>query len=134
MPMSDKTSLSRWLLAGTPSAIALGVFGVVVLHAGLKVPWKIVTKPVAIQIGIQMALYVVMFWIRARFQRSRDLRPTTVVFGTYLLIAGLLGMRQAGQLGVASGDVFNANCVPFFIFVFVVTTISVILFTFWRPE
>jgi hypothetical protein len=52
----------------------------------------------------------------------------------YGLIAGLIGMRYAEQLGIVSSGVFSANCVPFSIFMAIVTAMSFILFTFWKLE
>ena len=132
--MTDRTSLSKWLLAGTPSVVILGVVSVVVLHAGFKIPWRAATVAVAVQLGIQVALYIVMYWVRERFQRTHDLRATVVAFGMYGLIAGLIGMRYAEQLGIVSSGVFSANCVPFSIFMAIVTAMSFILFTFWKLE
>jgi hypothetical protein len=83
--VSERTSLSRWLLVGTPSAVALGVLGVAVLHFGFKIPLKAAMLPVVVLLAIEVALYLAMYWIRTRFQQTRDLRPAVMAFGAFTL-------------------------------------------------
>jgi len=133
MPVSDRTSLSRWLFAGTPSAVALGVLGMAVMHAGFKIPWKAAMAPVAALVGIEIAYYIAMYWIRNQFLRTRDLRIGVMVGGIFCLVLVLIGLRYAEKLGIASRGTFSANYIPFSIFMVIVIVISVILCTFWRP-
>lgn len=132
--MNSEISLSRWLMAGVPSAAVLGVLGVVVLHMGAKIPWNVAILPVVVLLAVFTALYIVMYWVRKQFRHSHDLRLGVLAFGIFGLVTGLIGMRYAGQLGIVSPNTFSINYVPYSIYVGVVTVLAVVLFTFWRSK
>src|SRR5580658_886026 len=98
-------------IGGNASAVALGVLGVAVLHCGFKIPLKAAMLPVVVLLAIEVALYFAMYWIRTRFQQTRDLRPAVMAFGAFTLVVLLMGMRYAEQLGISSPGTFSANYV-----------------------
>lgn len=130
--MNSENSLSRWLMAGVPAVVVLGVLGVIALHIGAKAPWITAIPPVIVLLALFSVLYVVMYWVRKQFHRSHDLRLGILAFGIFGLVTGLVGMRSAGQLGIANPTIFRDNFAPFSVYVGVVTLIALILFTFWR--
>jgi ABC-type Mn2+/Zn2+ transport system permease subunit len=118
----------------SPSIIASGVLGVVILHTGFGVPWRRAYVPAIIFMVIYMVLCVGMFWARKQFDRSRDLRLGVSLFGMFGLVTGLVGMWYAGDRGIVSSATFADNRIPFSVFMLICTTISVALVSWWKPN
>jgi hypothetical protein len=134
MPVNIEERFSRWLAIGVLSLLGIGLLAVAILHTSLGAPWAGVLRAVTLLVTIQLVLYVAMYWVRKRFKQTHDLRTGIMVFGLYCLLFGLAGMHYAGQLGLMNSKVGRGDYVGFSIFVLVVTTLTFVLFSFWRPE
>jgi hypothetical protein len=134
IPTSDRINLSWWLVRVSPSIIASGVLGAIILHSGFGVPWRSAYAPAIIFMAIYTVLCVGMFWAREQFDKSRDLRLGVGLFGMFGLVTGLVGMWCAGDRGIVSSAIFAENRIPFSAFMLICTTISVALVSWWKPN
>ena len=130
---SDRMSLSWWLARVSPSIIASGVLGVVILHTGFRVPRRGAFVPAIIFMATYALFSIGMFWVRKQFDRSRDLRLGVCISGIYSLVTVLVGMWYAGDLGITSSVIFAENWIPFAVFMLICTVISFVLVSYWKP-
>ena len=130
---SDRMSLSWWLARVSPSIIASGVLGVVILHTGFRVPRRRAFVPAIIFMATYALFSIGMFWVRKEFDRSRDLRLGVCISGIYSLVTVLVGMWYAGDLGITSSVIFAENWIPFAVFMLICTVISFVLVSYWKP-
>lgn len=119
---------------GVPLIIAIGIVATVVLRTSFRLPVGKLALPVTVLVGIQLVFYVLMFTVRQRYRRTRDMRTAVFVTGTYGLCVGLAGMYYAGQLGVASARAFEDNYVGFSVYMGIVTCIAVVALSFVKPK
>ena len=133
IPTNDRMTLSWWLGRMSPSVVFAGAFFVVILHA-LRVPWHVTYAPAIVFTALYALFCVGMFWARKQFDSNRDLRLGVGIGGTYSLVTVLVGMWDAGDLGIASADTFAENWFPFSLFMLVCTTISFVLASYWKTR
>ena len=121
----EDLSLSRWLAIGSPSIAALGVLCITILSIGFRVRWNKALLPAVILMAIQTTFYVGLYSARKRHSGARDLRFSTGVFGVCSLATGLIGMRYAENLGIASPGTFDSNYRMFSVFIVLGTLLAV---------
>ena len=132
--MSMKSeSFSRWIAIGVLLFAGIGLLAGFILRAGFGLPLIRVVVPIAVLTTIQMAFFIVMYWVRQRYKQTRDLRVGVVVAGIYCLLLGLVGMYYAAHLGLVSLKAVNEDYFGFPIFMVVVIVIGVGLLSYWKP-
>jgi len=114
--------------------LGIGLFGVIILHAGFAVQWSDAMGPVGALIGIQLVLYVSMYWVRKRFEYTHDPRPGIMIFGLYSWVLCLTALYYAGQLGLLNANVVASNYLNLSIFALIVTLIGVVLGSYWKRQ
>jgi hypothetical protein len=91
--------------------IGVGTVAVVVLYLNFGLPLSRLAIPIAVLLAIQIAFDTAMFAVRARYQRTRDLRAGFILAGVHGLFVVLAGMYYAGQLGILGARTFEDNFV-----------------------
>jgi hypothetical protein len=119
---------------GVPLFLGVALFVAVVVHVTIRGSWSKIAVPCAALVAIQLVLYVSMYWIRKRFQRTHDLRLGVLVFGSYCLVMGLMALRYAAQLGLVGPKVATHNYLGFSIFMLFVIPISAWASSFLKLE
>lgn len=119
---------------GVPGFLAVALFVAIVVHVRIGGSWSRIAVPCAVLVAIQLALYISMYWIRKRFQRTHNLRLGVLVFGSYCLVMGLMVLRYAAQLGLVSPKVATDNYPSFSIVMLISILISVGISSFVKLE
>jgi predicted benzoate:H+ symporter BenE len=126
-------SFSRWIATGVPSFLGIGLVAGVILRTGFGLPFARVGLPITVLVTIQVAFFIVMYWVRQRYKQTRDLRVGFVVAGIYGLLVRLVGMYYASQLALVNPKAVNENYFGFSVFMVAVIVIGVGLLSFWKP-
>lgn len=129
MNIPENESLRRWVVSGLPLLVGIGVVVGFALRVSFGLPFARIATPLTVLVGIQVALFIAMYWVRQRYKRTLDLRGGIALFGTYSLLIGLTGMYYAGQLGLVGVNTFNENYLGFSAYVLGVTAIAAALFS-----
>ena len=133
IPTIAQMRLSWWMARVSPSIVASGATGIIMLHAGFGVPWRRSYTPAVVFMMTYTLLCVGMFWARKQVDRNRGFGLAVGLMGVFLLITVLLGMWYGGDLGIVSSRVFVENRIPFTFFSLISTSISVGVISFWKP-
>ena len=133
MNIPENESLRRWVVSGLPLLVGIGVIVGFALRVSFGLPLARIATPLTVLVGIQVALFIAMYWVRQRYKRTLDLRGGIALFGTYSLLIGLAGMYYAGQLGLVGVNAFNKNYLGFSAYVLGVTAIAAGLFSLLKP-
>jgi hypothetical protein len=131
--MRTEERLSKWLLVGVPSFLGIGLLAAVILHLSFGVPLLSALLAAAALAGVQLAMYVPMYWVRQRFRKTQDLRLGVLVFGLYGLLLGSACIHFALQLGLTKG-VRHSDYVEFPIYMVVVTALAVLVCSLVKPK
>src|SRR4029078_482920 len=93
-------TLARWMIYGFVWSVAVSTVGFAVLVYIFGVPARLGIQSAVILLVCFLGFYLMMFFVRQHFQRSRHLRFGIFVTGLFYLVTGLLGMWYAGRLGL----------------------------------
>src|SRR5450755_3942349 len=102
MSMRTEERLSKWLLVGVPSCLGMGLLAAAILHLSFGVSLLSALVAAMVLVGVQLAMYVPMYWVRQRFKKTQDLRTGILVFGLYVLVLGVVSTHYAMRFGLTT--------------------------------
>jgi len=74
--------------------------------------------------AIQSAALGAFSWARPRFKLRNDMRPATLIMGSYLIVVILVAMHFARRWGLISSEVYRDDGAGIAISVCVITAVS----------
>lgn len=131
--MKTEEHFSKWLLVGVPSFLGMGLLAAAILHLSFGVPLSRALLAAAVLAGVQLGMYVPMYWVRQRFRKTQDLRAGILVFGLYVLVLGSVCMYYAMHFGLTE-RVTRSDYTWFSTYVIVVTVLGVLLFSLGKRK
>ena len=133
-PSQSEQTLTRWMIPGFVCSLLISTVGLVVLVLGFGVPVRLGIQPATVLLLCLVIYYLMMFFERRHFQRSRDLRLGILVTGLFYLVTGELGMRYGVRLGLVQPESVSSNSLRFGIYIAVITLIPILLLSFLKPK
>ena len=122
------------MIYGFVWSVAVSTVGFAVLVYIFGVPARLGIQSAVILLVCFLGFYLMMFFVRKHFQRSRDLRFGIFVTGLFYLVTGLLGMWYAGRLGLMQPENVRSHSLSFGIYMAAVMLTAILFLSFWKPK
>ena len=126
--MDDKTYTFRQWMTPVPFLVGIAIVAAEVIHVSFRIGWDQLFGALLALVGIQVSLYISMFWIRKRALVTRDLRLGVVASGCYLL-AFMLTLDHY----LLRWKIISTNRLPDdLVLIPIGTAVAVVVFSLWR--
>ena len=132
MQVNHKDAFTRWLGVGIPLLTVFAVLAMAALHVAFGLPLSDILGPIGVFLLIQITIYVLMFWIRKRFSRTRDPRLAIAVFGAYCLAMGIVAFHYATKLKLL--DIQKSEYITFSTVVALATVLLLAISPKWSAD
>ncbi len=125
-------SFKNWILIGASIFLAIGTVLAICIHAAGPTSWNALITPTFYFVSIQIATFGGMYFARKYGRAHRDLRPATLLSGTYALAMGLLIIHYSVASGLMSRTEPYSNPIGYTITIVCVTLILMIFRLPWK--
>jgi len=128
--VTSRGTLGNWVAVGVSLLLIVAVLVAIGLHVGGGVPWANVVIPLVMFVGLQMVIFIAMFWAGKRARSRNDFSVAIVLAGLYCWSTGLLMIHYGTKWGFLSQLDIHGNRVGFSIFIGIATVLTFTLFSF----
>ena len=126
--MAEDDRLGTWVGGAVSLFLVAGILGALVLHSATTLSWDEIGIAVGAYVGIQLLIFIPMFWARKSAKARQDFRAVTLLVGMYGWVSGLLLMHYAAKWGFMSADGIRGDYRDFSIAMVIVTVLVFVFF------
>ena len=119
--MTPEVSFSKWAITGISFFLISGIAIASAVHLGADVSWAQLFAPICVYIGLQIILFLCVYWARKQARKQKKYGPITLLIGLDAWGTGLMIMHYGANWGILPR---SDDFLFFSVFMAIVTVLS----------